>query len=99
MCSNRDRGAVEVSFVSAMIAPLTSFGFGVRTAWRTLRLMLGWETKSEQGICLTCHRPIDFHWRVADDRSKLEAVAPTHVVDSEKDAKNPLVMWYTLQKK
>lgn len=61
--------------------------------------MQGWETKSETGICLSCHRSIEMKWRESPDGSRVEPVAPVHVVASERDEKQPEVTWVTLQVK
>jgi hypothetical protein len=61
--------------------------------------MSGWVTRSEGGFCLSCHRSIELSWRVAPDGSRVEPVAPVHVVASEPDEKDPRVTWVTLQVK
>jgi hypothetical protein len=59
----------------------------------------GWDTRSEVGICLTCHRSIEIKWRVAPDGSKVDPVAPAHKVAAEQDERDPRVTWVTLQQK
>src|SRR5688572_16087922 len=51
----------------------------------------------EQGICLECHRTVDFAWR--DEGQKVLGVGTTHIVAVERDEKNPAVRWLTLQAK
>src|SRR6188768_649952 len=52
---------------------------------------------TEQGICLECHRSIDFAWR--DEGQKVLGVGATHIVAVEQDGKDPKVRWLTLQAK
>ena len=59
--------------------------------------MAGWATKREDDICLTCHRMIQFNYRVRDDGARIEGIAPTSAVDFESDAADPDVTWVTLQ--
>lgn len=55
------------------------------------------DVHSEQGICLECHRPIDFKWR--DEGQRVLGVGTTHIVAVEPDGKDPAVRWLTLQAK
>ena len=59
--------------------------------------MGGWVSRSEVAICLNCHRSVDFRWQTSSDGKNLEPTAPVHVVDREVDAKNPALLWITLQ--
>jgi hypothetical protein len=56
-----------------------------------------WATASETGICLNCHKAMEFKWRIASDGSKLEVVAPAHEVGREPDERKPGITWVTLQ--
>lgn len=56
-----------------------------------------WATASETGICLNCHRSMEFKWRIASDGSKLQVLPPAHEVAREVDEKKPGVFWVTLQ--
>jgi hypothetical protein len=59
--------------------------------------MGGWASKSEQAICLNCHRAIDFHWRESEGGLTLEAIGPTRAVAREADETRKEVTWVTLQ--
>ncbi len=59
---------------------------------------MGQETMSDAGICLTCHRSLDFKWLQGADGS-VAPEAPTHVVAREVDAQNRRVTWVTLQQR
>lgn len=61
--------------------------------------MQGWESRSEVGICLSCHRSVEMKWRLNPDGTRLEPVAPVHAVARELDEKDPSVTWVTLQVK
>jgi hypothetical protein len=59
--------------------------------------MAGWATRSEEDICLSCHRTMHFTYRVSDDGRSLEGEAPTVKVAWEPDAADATVVWVTLQ--
>jgi len=59
--------------------------------------MLGWADKTEEDICLSCHRSFQFMWRVRSDGGKIEGVHPTVTVAAEPDASDPAVLWVTMQ--
>ncbi len=59
--------------------------------------MLGWATKRDEDICLTCHRTIQFTYRVRDDGARLEGMPPTAAVAFEPDSADPALVWVTLQ--
>lgn len=61
--------------------------------------MVGWATKSEAAICLTCHRQMEFQWREAPDGSRLEAMPPSRAVDFNPDMTRPEVTWVNLQQR
>jgi hypothetical protein len=61
--------------------------------------MVGWATKSEAAICLTCHRQLEFQWREATDGSRLEAVPPSRAVDFAPDGSRPESTWVNLQQR
>ncbi len=52
---------------------------------------------TEQGICLECHRTVTFRWH--SDGPTLRGVGATRIVVAEPDAKDPAVLWLTLQAK
>ena len=61
--------------------------------------MVGWATKSEAAICLTCHRQLEFQWREAPGGVGLEAVPPSRAVDFSPDGTRPEVTWVNLQQR
>ena len=59
--------------------------------------MVGWATKREEDICLTCHRTLLFTYRVRDDGGRIEGMPPTAAVAFEADTSDPALTWVTLQ--
>jgi len=59
--------------------------------------MVGWALKSEEDICLTCHRTIQFSWREREDGGRIEGVHPTVAVAFEPDTNDQTLTWVTMQ--